>query len=235
LGKLGFYQGVGPRTRRWSPRPHTSPEDPLSRSTARIISLAGLLLTCACNDAGLAGSSGKKSASGASSTEKKEEPTGTKPPKAEPETEPAISSDESTQATESSPSPSPEPIATEQGVVGAALANCMKDWPAHPFSEAELASPEEIVVEESNDNNGTIYSDDESSEKPRLVLITITSKNVNSSVLELLDPKGWYCVDVLSKAANNFTIRADCKAVVATLAHSAHVDNGFKVERTPGC
>lgn len=70
---------------------------------------------------------------------------------------------------------------------------------------------------------------------PRLVLITIASKNVNSSVLELLDPKGWYCVDVQSKAANNFTILADCKVVVATLAHSAHVDNGFKVERKPGC
>jgi chaperone required for assembly of F1-ATPase len=28
---------------------------------------------------------------------------------------------------------------------------------------------------------------------------------------------------------------ADGKAVVATLAHSAHVDNGFQVERMPGC
>jgi hypothetical protein len=210
------------------------PEDSLSPTAARIISLAGLLLTCACNDAGLAGSSGKKSASG-SSTSKGEEPASTNSSKSEPEAEPEISSDEGAQSKQSSQPSSPEPIAIEEGSVSVALANCLKDWSDHPFSAAELGSPEEVSVDQSNGNNGIIYSDDKASDTPRLVLITITAKNVNSSVLELLDPKGWYCVDVQSKAANNFTILADCKAVVATLAHSAHVDNGFQVERTPGC
>lgn len=192
----------------------------------RFALIAVVLTSIGCSDTSLSGSSGKNRAS-------------TPPPK---EAEPANKPDEMNEPTAKKANIEPQEIVAESteiveqgGQAELALQNCLDQWPDHPFSNSQITNAEEILVDQSNNNNRISFQDDKQSSAPRLVLITVTSKNVNSGEITLQDPKGWYCVDIQSKAANNFSISSACSSVVATLTHSEHVANGFQIKRPPNC
>lgn len=125
-------------------------------------------------------------------------------------------------------------VGEEDGAAPAVIVECVKDWPNHPFTPAQLAKPTVVEIDQENNNNATTFKDDDETAEPKLTMVVISSKNVNNGKFFANNPNGWYCIDVRSKAANNFTITAACKAHIATLSHSSHVENGFSVQR-PGC
>lgn len=210
---------------------HLSPILMLSSACGLFLGLSG------CNESGLSGSSSRQAAKPKAAESTKTSTTTEKKTATTPQT-----SEDETKIEEVEETEAPEETATAaatdtlvDGEASVTLSECLKQWPDHPFSAAQIASAEEVNLDQSNNNNDISYHDDKVSAAPRLVVITISSKNVNAGTIELLDPKGWYCVDVLSKAANNFTIAAACTSVVATLSHHEHVANGFSVQRGEGC
>lgn len=111
---------------------------------------------------------------------------------------------------------------------------CLAGVEEHPFSEEELANPRLLYVQQKNHNNRVSARDAEVTETPQLTLVVVRSKNVNKGVIELLNPNGWYCVDLVAKNANKFRIKVACDATIVALRHTEHVAHDFAVERV-GC
>lgn len=133
----------------------------------------------------------------------------------------------------SSPSSTEDPSKLAAAISAAAIAACIKKWPNQPFTDIELTNPDVKTIDQLNNNNAVSFRDDKFTQKPKLVLVNITSKNVNKGKIELRNPNGWYCVDMESKSANSFIISVDCKAMVA-VSHREHATKGITIDR-PGC
>ena len=159
------------------------------------------------------------------------------------ESQPAESPAESP-AVPDSESPASTPPATEAAEPGTPAATpplpaltveCLKGFPKPPFTPEELAKPEVIEVTDANNNSGVLYSDTTTSPKPRFVILNVTAKNVNGSIMNLKDPRGWYCVNLVTKNANNFMLNIGCLTTVATLNQSQQSTNGFIISRDTPC
>lgn len=188
-----------------------------------LLSIAASAALGACSDAGFSGFAGKKKDKAPVSEPAADEPADAKD-KEKPDDKDSVLGD-----------PSINDAGSDAPAPAAAIVECLKQWKDAPFTPEQLANPTKINVDQSNNNNATTVDDNDTTPDPALVLITITSKNVNSGVMKLGNANGWYCVDLQSKAANNFNIEAHCDANIATLEHSEHVGNGFVITRSGSC
>ena len=95
-----------------------------------------------------------------------------------------------------------------------AIAACLKAWGEHPFG----ANPQFKTLGMSFKlfGLGSSPADTERTDAPSLVLIEPSFNLAGESTVALLNPNGWYCMRTTVSVLGVETIRAHCKARLAT-------------------
>lgn len=101
------------------------------------------------------------------------------------------------------------------------LAACLKAWGSHPFGDRPSYKVLNTSVKVFGIGQGT--SDTEKTAGPALVLVNPGVNVMGGSVIELLNPNGWYCLRSTVNVMGGLTIRLACNALLASSAGTATV------------
>ena len=106
------------------------------------------------------------------------------------------------------------PMVVSAQEVDSSIAACLKAWGNHPFGK----SPEFKTLGTSVKvfGIGGEASDTEPTSSPSLVLINPSFNVMGGSTIELLNPNGWYCLRTTIGIMGRVSIRAHCKARLAS-------------------
>ena len=113
------------------------------------------------------------------------------------------------------------PIPVSAGEVDGPVAACLKVWGDHPFGK----NPRYKTL----DTSVTVFgigartADTEPTRSPTLVLINPSFNVMGGSTIELLNPKGWYCLRTAVSIMGRVSIRAHCKAHLASTSAGSTV------------
>ncbi len=106
------------------------------------------------------------------------------------------------------------PVAVSAQAPDPSIATCLKAWGKHPFGRnpqyKTLATSVKVF------GIGRETADTEVTNTPALVLVSAGVNVMGGSTVELLNPNGWYCLRSNVNVMGGLTIRAHCKAHVAS-------------------
>ncbi|MDD5268947.1 MAG: hypothetical protein PHO08_17775 [Methylococcales bacterium] len=98
--------------------------------------------------------------------------------------------------------------------VDGSIANCLKAWGKHPFGNnpgyKTLGTSVKVF------GIGEDPTDSEVTNSPSLVLVNPGVNVMGGSTIELLNPKGWYCLRTNVNVMGGLTIKVNCKAHLAS-------------------
>jgi len=98
---------------------------------------------------------------------------------------------------------------------------CLKAWGEHPFGTAPryrtLATTVKVF------GIGENVADTRATDAPALVLVNPGVNVMGGAQIELLNPNGWYCLRATVNVMGGLTIRAHCRAHIATATGSVAV------------
>jgi hypothetical protein len=102
-----------------------------------------------------------------------------------------------------------------------AIQRCLSAWGKHPFG----SNPPYRVMAASVKifGIGDDMVDRETTRTPALVLVDAGVNIMGGSTIELLNPKGWYCLRSNVNVMGGMTIRAHCKAHLASAVEGVTV------------
>ncbi len=102
-----------------------------------------------------------------------------------------------------------------------AIQTCIQAWGKHPFgakpSYTTMATSVKVF------GIGRNPSDSAHTDRPALVLVNPGVNVMGGTTLELLNPNGWYCFRSNVNVMGKLTIRASCKAHLASAHDGATV------------
>lgn len=102
-----------------------------------------------------------------------------------------------------------------------AIASCLKGWGKHPFGNhptyKTLATSVKIF------GIGNDPSDSEVTSSPSLVLVNPGVNVMGGATINLLNPNGWYCFRTNVNVMGGLTIKAHCKAHLASATEGTTV------------
>lgn len=98
--------------------------------------------------------------------------------------------------------------------IDGSIAACLKTWGKHPFGARPTYKTLSTSVKVFG--IGTNTADTEATSSPALVLINPGVNVMGGSTIELLNPNGWYCFRSNVNVMGGMTIRAHCKAHLAS-------------------
>jgi hypothetical protein len=103
-------------------------------------------------------------------------------------------------------------VAAEE--VDSSVASCLKAWGKHPFGK----NPEYKTLSTSVKVFGIGHdtADTEPTRDPALVLVNPGVNVAGGSVVQVLNPNGWYCFRTTVNVMGGLTIKAHCKSHLAT-------------------
>ncbi|MGH7898146.1 MAG: hypothetical protein ACREQQ_09345 [Candidatus Binatia bacterium] len=116
------------------------------------------------------------------------------------------------------------PAALAQDPYHAGVQRCLANWKTHPFggsTEYRVIAPRVGVF-----GIGGDVRDDTATEKPELVYVRPNVSVMSKSVLELLNPNGWYCLERSVAVMAKIEIRLACSAHLATTEEGVSVMGG---------
>ncbi len=94
------------------------------------------------------------------------------------------------------------------------IATCLKAWGKHPFGRnpeyKTLATSVKVF------GIGRATADTDVTSTPTLVLVSAGVNVMGGSTVELLNPNGWYCLRSNVNVMGGLTIKAHCKAHLAS-------------------
>ena len=92
--------------------------------------------------------------------------------------------------------------------------SCLKAWGKHPFGK----NPQYKILSTAVKvfGIGPDTTDTEPTQRPALVLINPGVNVAGGSVIQLLNPNGWYCFRTTVNVMGGMTIKAHCKSHLAT-------------------
>ena len=106
------------------------------------------------------------------------------------------------------------PIAALAQSPDPSIATCLKAWGKHPFGRnpqyKTLATSVKVF------GIGRATADTDVTSAPTLVLVSAGVNVMGGSTVELLNPNGWYCLRSNVNVMGGLTIKAHCKAHVAS-------------------
>ena len=109
-------------------------------------------------------------------------------------------------------------FATEDG---GSISNCLKVWGEHPFGNnpqyKTLATSVKVF------GIGKDPIDSEITNSPSLVMVNPGVNVMGGTKIELLNPNGWYCFRTNVNVMGGLTIRAHCKAHLASATEGVTV------------
>ena len=126
------------------------------------------------------------------------------------------------------------PVATQPAVPtpsedDAPVQACLKAWGAHPFGTRPtyrtLATSVKVF------GIGSDTADKEVSSQPALILVNPGVNVMGGSVIELMNPNGWYCLRASVNVMGGMNIKLHCRARLASSSGGATVmsaDNDAK-------
>jgi hypothetical protein len=103
-------------------------------------------------------------------------------------------------------------IAAEEG--DSPVASCLKAWGKHPFGKNPQYKTLSTAVKVFGIGPDT--ADTEPTQGPALVLINPGVNVAGGSVVQVLNPNGWYCFRTTVNVMGGMTIKAHCKSHLAT-------------------
>lgn len=98
--------------------------------------------------------------------------------------------------------------------IDGSIAACLKAWGKHPFGARPTYKTLSTSVKVFGIGSNT--ADTEATSSPALVLINPGVNVMGGSTIELLNPNGWYCLRSNVNVMGGMTIRAHCKAQLAS-------------------
>jgi hypothetical protein len=98
--------------------------------------------------------------------------------------------------------------------VDSSIATCLKTWGKHPFGKNPTYKTLSTSVKVFGIGKNT--ADTEATSSPALVLINPGVNVMGGTTIELLNPNGWYCLRTNVNVMGGFTIKAHCKARLAS-------------------
>ena len=104
------------------------------------------------------------------------------------------------------------------------VARCLANWKDHPFG----ASPEYRIVEPKVGvfGIGGDIRDDKPTAQPELVYVRPSVSVMSKTVLELLNPNGWYCLEKNVAVMAKTEIDLQCSAHLTSAAEGVSVMGG---------
>lgn len=106
------------------------------------------------------------------------------------------------------------PTVASVGEVDSSVAACLKAWGDHPFGKTPQFKTLEGSVKVFGIGRET--GDTQPTSSPSLVLINPSFNLMGGSAIELLNPNGWYCLRTMVSIMGTVSIRAHCKAQLAS-------------------
>jgi hypothetical protein len=103
-------------------------------------------------------------------------------------------------------------VAAEE--VDSSIANCLKAWGNHPFGTNPQYKTLSTSVKVFGIGHDT--ADTEPTNDPALVMVNPSVNVAGGSVIQLLNPNGWYCFRTTVSVMGDLTIKAHCKSHLAT-------------------
>ncbi|MDP1772602.1 MAG: hypothetical protein Q8L15_09990 [Methylobacter sp.] len=101
------------------------------------------------------------------------------------------------------------------------ISSCLKAWGKHPFGNnleyKTLATSVKVF------GIGQNSTDSELTNSPSLVLVNPGVNVMGGTTIELLNPNGWYCLMSNTNVMGGLTIRAHCKAHLASATEGVTV------------
>jgi len=105
--------------------------------------------------------------------------------------------------------------------VDSSIAACLKAWGKHPFGKNPTFKTLSTSVKVFGIGSNT--SDTEVTSSPTLILVNPGVNVMGGSVIELLNPNGWYCLRATVNVMGGLNLRAHCKAHLASSKDGATV------------
>ena len=106
------------------------------------------------------------------------------------------------------------PTAVSARELDSSISACLKAWGDHPFGEAPQFKTLGTSVKVFGIGKET--ADIEATSSPSLVLINPSFNVMGGSTMKLLNPNGWYCLRTTVSVIGGVSIRAHCKARLAS-------------------
>jgi len=103
-------------------------------------------------------------------------------------------------------------VAAEE--VDSSVASCLKAWGKHPFGKSPRYKTLSTSVKVFGIGPDT--ADTEPTNGPALVLVNPGVNVAGGSVVQVLNPNGWYCFRTTVNVMGGLTIKAHCKSHLAT-------------------
>ena len=113
------------------------------------------------------------------------------------------------------------PAAVSAQEVDSSIAACLKAWGKHPFGKNPNFKNLTTSVKVFGIGKNT--SDTEVTSSPTLILVNPGVNVMGGSVIELLNPNGWYCLRATVNVMGGLNLRAHCKAHLASSRDGATV------------
>ena len=112
-------------------------------------------------------------------------------------------------------------MSTFSAEVDSSMANCLKAWGQHPFgnnpSYKTLATSVKVF------GIGEDPTDSEVTDSPSLVMVNPGVNVMGGTTIALLNPNGWYCFRTNVNVMGGLTIKAHCKAHLASATEGVTV------------
>jgi hypothetical protein len=113
------------------------------------------------------------------------------------------------------------PMVVSAQEVDGSIAACLKAWGTHPFGQNPQFKTLQTSVKVFGIGKNT--SDTEITNSPSLVLVNPGVNVMGGTVIELLNPNGWYCLRTTVNVMGGVNIRAHCKAHLASTSDGTTV------------
>jgi hypothetical protein len=94
--------------------------------------------------------------------------------------------------------------------------SCLNAWGSHPFGKNPSYKTLSTSVKVFGIGSDT--ADTETTQTPALVLVNPGVNVAGGSVVQVLNPNGWYCFRTTVSVMGGLTIKAHCKSHLATTA-----------------
>lgn len=98
--------------------------------------------------------------------------------------------------------------------VDSPVSSCLKAWGKHPFGQNPQYKTLSTSVKVFGIGPDTI--DAEPTSRPALVLVNPSVNVAGGAEIQVLNPNGWYCFRTTVSVMGGLTIKAHCKAHLAT-------------------
>ena len=121
------------------------------------------------------------------------------------------------------------PMVVSAREVDSSIAACLEAWGDHPFGKTPQFKTLGTSVKVFGIGPGT--ADTEPTSSPSLVLINPSFNVMGGSTIELLNPNGWYCLRTTVSIMGRVSVRAHCKAHLASTSAGSTVRGNNRENR----